>query len=312
MAKLEFNKEGVPVILLGLDQAGKTSLALRLVTGEFVEDTVPTFGISFETYRVGDCRFKIFDVGGHEVLRRQFWLNYASNSYGVLFVFDASDEKRTKEGKEWFWYLVDNLKIENRITIAFLANKADLDCMDLDEIIQTLDLHRIIKYPKISFQIFKISVKTNENISHAIDWFSRKVLESTEEKVVNPKGMIVSNSFGKIRMFLDFADVSENLNTISEMLSSSLDPERSSLHEERVSSIASKYGQIVFQERGEIVISLITDPKDSQVEAQRLIDLVFEYLEDKSASSKEELINFIRGILNIPEDEYREIREIYI
>ncbi|TET60128.1 MAG: hypothetical protein E3J52_04490, partial [Promethearchaeota archaeon] len=74
MANLDVGGKGVPVTLIGLNEAGKTSLALRLVKGKWVGDTSPTIGINFETYRAGDTLLKIFDIGGHEVLRKQFWL----------------------------------------------------------------------------------------------------------------------------------------------------------------------------------------------------------------------------------------------
>ena len=165
---------------------------------------------------------------------------------------------------------------------------------------------------EISFQIFKISVKSGENINNALNWFSNKVKEVFTGTQINTKGIILSNSMGKVRLFLDFADVSENVSYITEMLSKGFSGEETNLHEERVTSIVSNYGQIVFQERGEIVISLITEPNDSQVEALRLIDLIFEHLEEKSFRTKDELVDFISRTLKIPKDEYREIREIYI
>jgi small GTP-binding protein len=310
MSQLDFEKKGIPVMFLGLNNAGKTSLALRLVTGNWVGDTAPTFGINFEMYRVGNSLLKIFDVGGHEVLRRQFWLNYAANSYGIIFVFDASDKKRTEEGREWFWYLVENLKVEKRIAFAFLANKADLQCMTLDEIVEALDLHKMSKYPKISFQIFRTSVKTNENIDNALEWFSRKIREVSFEEKVNPKGLIISNSIGKIRLFLDFSDISENMDKIVEMLSEVFEDKKMKLREERVANLISEYGKMNFQERGEIVISLITDPEDSHVEAQRMIELVLNHLEAKQFTSKDELVEFILQTLKIPQSEYREISHI--
>lgn len=312
MKNLDLGIKGVPVTLIGLNEAGKTSLALRLATGEWIDNTSPTLGINFETYRIGDTRLKLFDLGGHEVLRKQFWINYASNSYGVLFIFDASNKERIKEGKEWFWYLIDNLKIENKIVVAFLANKADLDCMTLDEIIEFLDLQKMSKFPKISFQIFKISVKTNLNIEEAMQWFTKKIKEITSEKTIIPKGLIISNTFGNIKLFLDFLDVTENIDTIISMLSRVLENNESSLSEERIASIVSNYGKIIFQERGEIVISLIADTSTSQLDAQRLIDLIFEHLDERRSTSKNELIDFITDTFDIPKDQYREIREILL
>jgi small GTP-binding protein len=309
MVNLNFEKKGVPVTLLGLNNAGKTSLALRLATGEWVDNTAPTIGVNFETYRAGDSLLKIFDVGGHEVLRRQFWINYAANSYGVLFLFDASDKKRTEEGKEWFWYLINNLKVERRIALAFLANKADLESMQLDEIIDTLNLQELSRFPKISFQIFEVSVKTSMNINNAMEWFTRKVQDLSSDRTVSPKGLIISSIFGNIKLFLDFSDVNQNLISVLDLLSEVLKDEEHALSEEKIASVVSNYGQIVFQERGEIVLSLITDPDDSQVDAQRLIELIYDHLEKKVAETKEELIEFITSTLNIPRENCREISE---
>jgi small GTP-binding protein len=309
MVNLNFEKKGVPVTLLGLNNAGKTSLALRLATGKWVGNTAPTIGVNFETYRAGDSLLKIFDVGGHEVLRRQFWINYAANSYGVLFLFDASDKKRTEEGKEWFWYLINNLKVERRIALAFLANKADLESMQLDEIIDTLNLQELSRFPKISFQIFEVSVKTSMNINNAMEWFTRKVQDLSSDRTVSPKGLIISSIFGNIKLFLDFSDVNQNLISVLDLLSEVLKDEEHALSEEKIASVVSNYGQIVFQERGEIVLSLITDPDDSQVDAQRLIELIYDHLEKKVAETKEELIEFITSTLNIPRENCREISE---
>ncbi len=309
MENLNFEKKSVPVTLLGLNNAGKTSLALRLATGKWVDNTSPTIGVNFETYRAGDSLLKIFDVGGHEVLRRQFWLNYAANSYGVLFVFDASDKKRTEEGKEWFWYLIDNLEVERRIALAFLANKADLESMEMDEVIEVLDLQKLSKFPKISFQIFEVSAKTAMNVDTAMNWFTKKIQECTRENTVSPKGLIISSIFGNIKLFLDFSDVQQNLISVLDMLSEVLNDKDNTLRDERIASVVSPYGQIIFQERGEIVISLIVEPEDSQLEAQRLIEIIYEHIERQHSTSKDELMEFIIRTLNIPADDYSEINE---
>ncbi len=312
MTNLNFDKKGVPVTLLGLDEAGKTCLALRLATGKWVDNTSPTIGVNFETYRAGDSLLKLFDVGGHQTLRRQFWLNYAANSFGILFIFDASNRKRTEEGKEWFWYLINNLEIDRRIALAFLANKADLVSMELDEIIKVLDLQKLSNFPKISFQIFEISVKTSMNVANAMEWFTRKIQEITKGQTISPKGLIISSIFGNIKLFLDFSDVTDNLISVLDMLTQVLNDEKNSLRDERVASVVSNYGQIAFQERGEIVISLITEPNDSNIEAQRLIEIIYEHIEKRESDSKEELIDFITQTFKIPDGSYKEIQKYKI
>lgn len=300
---LKVGKEAVPVTILGLENAGKTTLVERLKTGKFVDDTTPTLGISFESFKVGDTLFKIFDVGGQFVYRKQFWVNYASNSYGIIFVFDASDRERTSEGKEWFWYLINNLQVEDKIAIAFLANKADLDCMSLDEIIETLELPVLSSYPNISFQIFKTSNKTGDGIEQALDWFTKKLKQISNVKVVHPKGLIISTTMGRIQLFLDFEGVTKQIGQIKELLAQIFKHSSEMLKEEKLSVLSNESIKLVCQERSDVIITLIVEPEDSHVEGQRYIEQVYEYLELREAKTKDELVKGLTKLLNVKDPE---------
>jgi len=299
---LKVGKESVPVTILGLENAGKTTLVERLKTGSFVEDTTPTLGVSFESFKVGDTLFKIFDVGGQFVYRKQFWVNYASNSYGIIFVFDASDKERTTEGKEWFWYLIDNIEIEDRIVVAFFANKADLECMSIEEIIEALELPRMSEHSKISFQIFKTSNKTGEGIDAALDWFTNKLKQIGKEKIVHPKGLIISTTLGRVQLFLDLEGLSQQISQIRELLAQIFKYESATLKEEKLSTISNENIKLVCHERSDVIITMIINPEESHVEAQRYIEQVYEYLEKKTAKTKDELIKGILNLLNIKDE----------
>ncbi|MHA1302639.1 MAG: ADP-ribosylation factor family protein [Candidatus Heimdallarchaeaceae archaeon] len=312
MDSLQVGKKGVPVTILGLENAGKTTLVERLKTGEFKADTTPTMGVSFETFTVGDTLFKIFDVGGQFFFRQQFWVNYASNSYGVVFVFDASDKERTAEGKEWFWYLIENLKVEKRIVVAFLANKVDLECMSLDEIIETLELPKLGEYPEISFQIFRTSNKTGDGIDQAMDWFTKKLKDIAKDKIVHPKGLIVSTTLGRVQLFLDFDEMSKRIGEVKDLLAEIFRDEARTLREEKLSTLTNNDLKLVCQEKSDVIITMITDPQDSHVEAQRYIDQIYTYLEARSAKTKDELVNFIVDILQIPEDRRDAVRTVKV
>ena len=55
------------LLLLGLDNAGKTTLLHRLRTGSLPQHFPPTDRPSQNEFRHGGIRFQAWDMGGHEV-----------------------------------------------------------------------------------------------------------------------------------------------------------------------------------------------------------------------------------------------------
>ena len=84
------------VLLLGLDNAGKTTLlsaikSIYLPSGPpTAQKTVPTVGQNVGTVDLGDMLLKIWDVGGQHSLRR-LWKSYYQSCHAIIFVIDSSD-----------------------------------------------------------------------------------------------------------------------------------------------------------------------------------------------------------------------------
>ena len=62
------------VVMVGLDNAGKTTILYRLHLGEAI-DTNPTVGSNVEEVVHRNVRFQVWDLGGQEKLRR-VWTTY--------------------------------------------------------------------------------------------------------------------------------------------------------------------------------------------------------------------------------------------
>ena len=96
------------ILLLGLDNAGKTTLLTQIKAlfnatvdpaagpnGEAppsttAGNTVPTVGQNVATIALPDMYVKIWDVGGQMSLRR-LWTSYYKNCHAVVFVVDSTD-----------------------------------------------------------------------------------------------------------------------------------------------------------------------------------------------------------------------------
>lgn len=84
------------ILLLGLDNAGKTTL-LSSIKSLYLphrpapaSTTVPTVGQNVSTIDLPDMYLKIWDVGGQHALRN-LWTRYYASCHAIVFVIDSSD-----------------------------------------------------------------------------------------------------------------------------------------------------------------------------------------------------------------------------
>lgn len=88
------------VLLLGLDNAGKTTLLSQIkalyqpradgAPASNPGKTVPTVGQNVATVSLPDMNLKIWDVGG-QISMRGLWQSYYSSCHAVIFVVDSTD-----------------------------------------------------------------------------------------------------------------------------------------------------------------------------------------------------------------------------
>jgi len=60
----KFWNKDLELAVVGLQNAGKTTLLNTFATGGFDEDTIPTIGFNYKEVRKGKVGLKVWDLGG--------------------------------------------------------------------------------------------------------------------------------------------------------------------------------------------------------------------------------------------------------
>ena len=92
LRKLKEREREVRILLLGLDNAGKTTIVKKL-NGEDVETVSPTLGFDIKTLHFMGYKLNIWDVGGQTTLR-SYWRNYFEETDALVWVVDSADKRR--------------------------------------------------------------------------------------------------------------------------------------------------------------------------------------------------------------------------
>jgi small GTP-binding protein len=124
-----FGTDEYRIIMVGLDNSGKTTILYKLKLGEVVT-TTPTIGFNVETLEYKNIKFNCWDVGGQGKIR-PLWNYYFAYTDAVIFVVDSVDKDRINDDenddsvKYEISRLLANDELKNAIFLIF-ANKQDL------------------------------------------------------------------------------------------------------------------------------------------------------------------------------------------
>ncbi|MFX1534552.1 MAG: ADP-ribosylation factor family protein [Promethearchaeota archaeon] len=169
------------ILLLGLDYAGKTTLAKRLKLGEDTPielEVYPTMGLNLESVTFRNLKLQIMDIGGQSAFRETLWKSFFLETAPDLLVYvvdSAEEDHRMKLAKEAFWEVASFLE-EKEIDIVVLANKQDLkNARPAGVVAHELDLTRTIKSGARSFSVYPISCITGEGLEEAFDVIYEKL-----------------------------------------------------------------------------------------------------------------------------------------
>ena len=95
-----FGSKEVRILILGLDNAGKTTILYRLQNdSEENIQTIPTIGFNVEVLQYKNIKFQVWDLGGQTSIR-PYWRCYYPNTDAIIFVVDSCDTERLHIAKQ--------------------------------------------------------------------------------------------------------------------------------------------------------------------------------------------------------------------
>ena len=93
-----FSSSPCRILMIGLDNAGKTTVLYKLKLGEVVT-TIPTIGFNVETVVYKNLKFQVWDLGGQTSIR-PYWRCYYTNTDAIIYVVDSADRDRVGISKQ--------------------------------------------------------------------------------------------------------------------------------------------------------------------------------------------------------------------
>lgn len=136
------------ILILGLDNAGKTTILYKLVTPDEVVRTMPTIGFNLESVTWKNVKLQVWDLGGilhHvqnvDILRadtmhalfhsytigqtnlRPYWRLYCKGIVSALiYVVDSADDERVNEARLALMTILEEEEMKSSALLVF-ANK---------------------------------------------------------------------------------------------------------------------------------------------------------------------------------------------
>lgn len=165
LRKARLKDKEMRILMLGLDNAGKTTIVKRIMN-EDVNTVSPTLGFIIKTIDFQGYKLNIWDVGGQKTIR-SYWRNYFEKTDALIWVVDATDRLRIGECKAELRELLREERLSGASLLVFL-NKTDVPgCMGDDEVRQKLELDSISTHKWV---IVRCSAITGDNLTKGLAW----------------------------------------------------------------------------------------------------------------------------------------------
>lgn len=175
-----FQKEEYYILIIGLDNVGKTTL-LEQIKRKFNSDYrgIPfekitnTVGLNIGKIEVSGVRLLFWDLGGHEDLQ-SLWDKYYEECHGLIYIVDSVDKQRLDVASTVFSHVLQSSDLQN-VPLLVLFNKQDSqNALSVEDIKDTFkDVTPYIGRRDCTVQ--PVSALEGDGVENGIDWLVRCV-----------------------------------------------------------------------------------------------------------------------------------------
>lgn len=188
-----FQKDEYCLLILGLDNAGKTTLLENIkrmfainYKGIPFEKIHPTVGMNVGRIDIDGIRLIFWDLGGQQDLQ-SLWDKYYDDCHGVMYIIDSSDKTRISESLSVLETVFLNDSLDG-VPLLLLANKQDRDiAVNAEEIKQSF-MQSTIRFDQRDCLVQGISALNGDHIENGLKWIVKCVKRNSDrpprEKII--------------------------------------------------------------------------------------------------------------------------------
>ncbi|PKC04335.1 ARF-like protein [Rhizophagus irregularis] len=164
------SKEEVKIVLVGLDNAGKTTVLYKLLLDEVVV-TTPTIGSNVEKIIYKNIHFLMWDLGGQDSLRAT-WKTYYIKTKAVIMVIDSTDKDRIHISRTELHTMMEDENLKSAVLLVF-ANKQDMKgALTAAQISEALNLTSLRDR---QWHIQACCALTGDGLFEGLDWIVSQI-----------------------------------------------------------------------------------------------------------------------------------------
>ena len=178
--KYFFRKREYFVVIIGLDNAGKTTLLERIkdlfirnYRGIPVEKITSTVGLNVGKVDIGSSQLILWDLGGQQDLQ-SLWDKYYAECHGVVYVIDSSDPDSLAISAQIFKSVIRHADLETA-PLLVLANKQDrMDALPLT-VVEAAFGSSEENVGNRDYRIQRVSALKGEGVREGIEWLTHRI-----------------------------------------------------------------------------------------------------------------------------------------